>query len=152
MILSLATDAYPSRAESPPSWGPAVSLRACSRRFRPTLADRKLLLAALVLDVLRVDERDVGRLRAHEAQLYVAESLAYDKKDSDAVVAYDRVISNYPGSASVPLAYYKRGLALQRLGEEARARESFEAVLKQFPDSSPATLAKQRLDGMKPAR
>jgi tol-pal system protein YbgF len=91
-------------------------------------------------------------LRAHEAQLYVAESLAYDKKDTDAVVAYDRVIANYPGSASVPLAYYKRGLALQRLGEEARARESFETVLKQFPDSQPATLAKQRLDGMKPAR
>jgi tol-pal system protein YbgF len=91
--------------------------------------------------------------RAHEAQLYVAESLAYDKKDMDAVVAYDRVITNFPGSASVPLAYYKRGLALQRLGEEARARESFETVLKQFPDSQPATLAKQRLDGMnRPSR
>ena len=92
-------------------------------------------------------------LRAHEAQLYVAESLAYDKKDSDAVVAYDRVISNYPGSASVPTAYYKRGLALQRLGDNARARESFEAVLKQFPDSTQASLAKQRMDGLdRPAR
>jgi tol-pal system protein YbgF len=91
--------------------------------------------------------------RAHEAQLYAAESLAYDKKDMEAVVAYDRVITNYPGTPSVPQAYYKRGLALERLGEIARAKESYEAVMKQFPDAQQATLAKQRLDGMnRPAR
>ena len=45
------------------------------------------------------------------------------------------------------MAYYKRGLALERLGEAARARESYEAVIKQFPDSQQAVLAKQRLDG-----
>jgi tol-pal system protein YbgF len=87
-------------------------------------------------------------IRAHEAQLYAAESLAYDKKDMEAVVAYDRVITNYPGSPSVPQAYYKRGLALERLGETARARESYEEVVKQFPDATQATLAKQRLDGL----
>ena len=47
--------------------------------------------------------------RAHEAQLYIAEALAWEKKDMEAVVAYDRVISSYPGSGSVPMAYYKRG-------------------------------------------
>jgi tol-pal system protein YbgF len=84
--------------------------------------------------------------RAHEAQLYIAESLAWEKKDMDAIAAYDRVISNYPGSASVPTAYYKRGLAFERLGETARARESYEAVLKQFPDNPAASLAKNRLE------
>ena len=84
--------------------------------------------------------------RAHEAQLYVAESLAWQKKDMDAIVAYDRVIANYPGSASVPMAYYKRGMAYERLGETARARESYEALIKQFPDSQHSVLAKQRLE------
>ena len=84
--------------------------------------------------------------RAHEAQLYIGESLAWEKKDMDAITAYDRVIANYPGSASVPTAYYKRGLAFERLGELARARESYEAVIKQFPDSQQATLAKNRLE------
>jgi tol-pal system protein YbgF len=84
--------------------------------------------------------------RAHEAQLYIGESLAWEKKDMDAVTAYDRVIANYPGSASVPTAYYKRGLAFERLGEPARARESYEAVIKQFPESQQATLAKNRLE------
>ena len=74
--------------------------------------------------------------RAHEAQLYIAEALAWEKKDMEAVVAYDRVIANYPGSGSVPMAYYKRGRALERLGETARARESYETLIKQFPDAS----------------
>jgi tol-pal system protein YbgF len=88
--------------------------------------------------------------RAHEAQLYVAESLAGQKKDADAIVAYDRVIANYPGSASVPTAYYKRGMAFQRMGDNARARESYEALLKQFPDTQQAVLAKQRLESLNP--
>jgi tol-pal system protein YbgF len=87
--------------------------------------------------------------RAHEAQLYIAEALAWEKKDMEAVAAYDRVIGNYPGSGSVPTAYYKRGLALARLGEPARARESYETLIKQFPDAPEASLAKQRLDGLK---
>ena len=86
--------------------------------------------------------------QAHEAQLYLAESLALDKKDMEAVAAYDRVIANYPDSPSVPQAYYKRGMSYERLGEAARARESYEAVIKQFPESGQATLAKQRLDGL----
>ena len=84
--------------------------------------------------------------RAHEAQLYVGESLAWEKKDMDAIVAYDRVITNFPGSTSVPTAYYKRGLAFERLGETARARESYETLIKQFPDTQQAVLAKQRLE------
>jgi tol-pal system protein YbgF len=84
--------------------------------------------------------------RAHEAQLYVGESLAWQKKDMDAIVAYDRVIANYPGTSSVPTAYYKRGMAFERLGEPARARESYEALLKEFPDTQQAVLAKQGLE------
>jgi tol-pal system protein YbgF len=86
--------------------------------------------------------------QAHEAQLYAAEALAYDKKDMEAVAAYNRVIANYPGSPSVPQAYYKRGMSFERLGETARARESYEVVIKQFPDMQQAVLAKQRLESL----
>jgi tol-pal system protein YbgF len=84
--------------------------------------------------------------RAHEAQLYVGESLFMDNKHMDAIAAYDRVIANYPGSPSVPTAYYKRGMTFERLGEAARAKESYEALIKQFPDTQQAVLAKQRLE------
>jgi tol-pal system protein YbgF len=91
--------------------------------------------------------------QAHEAQLYIGESFFQDKKDAEAVAAYDRVIGNYPGSTSVPQAYYKRGEALRRLGDTDRARESFEAAIKQFPDSQAAILAQQRLETLnRPAR
>jgi tol-pal system protein YbgF len=84
-------------------------------------------------------------VRAHEAQLYIGDSLAWLKKDMDAIEAYNRVIANYGGSPSVPMAHYKRGSAFERLGETARARESYEMLVKQFPDSQEAVLAKQRL-------
>ncbi|HKY21540.1 MAG TPA: tol-pal system protein YbgF [Vicinamibacterales bacterium] len=87
--------------------------------------------------------------QAHEAQLFVGESLLADKKDADAVTAYDRVIANYPRSASVPQAYYKRGRALENLREPDRARESYETVIKEYPDTAQANLAKQRLEALK---
>jgi tol-pal system protein YbgF len=91
--------------------------------------------------------------QAHEAQLLIGEALLQDKKEAEAVAAYDRVIANYPGSASVPTAYYKRGRAFEDLGDVDKARESFEAVNKQFPDSPAAQLARQRLETLKrPAR
>jgi tol-pal system protein YbgF len=86
--------------------------------------------------------------QAHEAQLYIGEALALEKKDTEAVVAYERVIANYAGSSSVPQAYYKRGRALENLGDLGRAKESYDAVLKQFPDAQQATLAKQRLEAV----
>ncbi len=86
--------------------------------------------------------------QAHEAQLYIGEALFQDKKDAEAVVAYERVISNYPGSASVPTAYFKRGVAFEQLGEPGRAKESYDAVIKQFPETSQATMARQRLEAV----
>jgi tol-pal system protein YbgF len=87
-------------------------------------------------------------VRAHEAQLYVGESLAGQKKYMDAVAAYDRVINNYAGTPSVPMAFYKRGRAFEDLADTARARESYDTLIKQFPDSQQAVLAKQRLEGL----
>ena len=89
---------------------------------------------------------------APDAQLMIGESYRLAGKNAEAVAAYDRVVANYPGSAAVAQAYYKRGLALENLKDIARARESHETVIKQFPDSAEANLARQRLAGLsKPA-
>jgi TolA-binding protein len=91
---------------------------------------------------------------AAEAQLYIGQSYENDKKLDDAVMAYDRVISNYPNSPEhVAAAYYKRGFVQEKLGQADRARQSYETVLKELPTTSSAILAKQRLEGLKaPAR
>ncbi len=83
---------------------------------------------------------------ADNAQLFIGESLFSDGRFEDAVGAYDLVISDYAEGDAVPLAYYKRGLTLDRLDETERARESYEHVVVNFPDSDAGRLAKQALD------
>lgn len=89
---------------------------------------------------------------ADEAQFYIGECNYADGKHQEAVQAYTQVITNHPRGQSVAPAYYKRGLAFERLGQVDRARESFEAVLKSFPDSDAARLAKQNLDRLNRGR
>jgi tol-pal system protein YbgF len=83
---------------------------------------------------------------ADEAQLYIGECNYASGKHQEAVQAYTQVITVYPRSQSAAPAYYKRGLAFENLKQPDRARESFEAVVKNFPDSDAARLAKQALD------
>jgi tol-pal system protein YbgF len=83
---------------------------------------------------------------ADEAQFYIGECNYSGGKHQEAIQAYTQVITVYPRGQSVGPAYYKRGLAFENLKQLDRARESFEAVLKNFPDSDAARLAKQALD------
>ena len=56
------------------------------------------------------------------------------------------MLLTYPDGNVVPDASYKRGLALDQLGETERAQQAFELVVKNYPDSTMATLAQQALD------
>ena len=145
--LGAAPGAAPSTAVTPPpSAAPNAGIQP-QRLFDTSWSDYTAGNYSLAVQGFESYLRSFPKsARAHEAQLLVAEALALEKKDADALAAYDRVIANYPGSASVPTAYYKRGMTYERLGDPARARESYEAVIKQFPDSQQAVLAKQRLE------
>ena len=83
---------------------------------------------------------------ADDAQWYIGECYHQDGKFGDAIDAYNRVITNYPKGDRVPDAYYKRGIALGAMGQTDRARESFEQLMKLFPDHDMARMAKQQLD------
>jgi tol-pal system protein YbgF len=83
---------------------------------------------------------------ADDAQLYIGECNYASGKFTEAAAAYTGVITNFPRGDAVPLAYYKRGLTFEQLKQFDRARESFEQVMKMFPDSDPARVAKQALD------
>jgi tol-pal system protein YbgF len=83
---------------------------------------------------------------ASSAQFYIGECHFADGKFTEALDAYNRVIANYQRGEKVPDAYYKRGMAFERLGQLDRARESWETLLKTFPDAEVARLSKQNLD------
>jgi tol-pal system protein YbgF len=83
---------------------------------------------------------------ADDAQLYIGECHFASGRFTEATAAYMQVIINYPKGDAVPTAYYKRGLAFERLKQMDRARESYEELMKLYPDSDPARVAKQALD------
>jgi tol-pal system protein YbgF len=90
---------------------------------------------------------------ADEAQYYIGDTYYSDAKFEAAIAAYDRVIANYQNGNMVPQSYYKRGLAQERLGQVDQARQSYELVMKNYPDSDAGRLAKQTLDRLnKPTR
>ena len=84
--------------------------------------------------------------QADDAQLYIGETYYAQNQWAQAIMAYTQAIESYPGTNSVPIAYYKRGLAEQQLGQVDAARASWEAAAKMFPDSDAGRLARQNLD------
>ena len=87
---------------------------------------------------------------ADDAQFNIGETYFSQNKFTEAVAEYDKVIGGYPNTNSVPLAYYKRGMSQERLGQTDAARQSWEAVVKIAPESDPGRLAKQRLSATPP--
>ena len=71
-------------------------------------------------------------------------------KNDKAVEAYETAIRNYPSAPALPEAYYKKGVALRALKRPDEAREAFEFVVKTYPDSFAASLAKQGLAQLGP--
>jgi TolA-binding protein len=86
---------------------------------------------------------------ADDAQVSICNAYLQDHKDQQAVDACDLAIRMYPNTNSIPVAYYRKGLALSNLKNAAAAREAWETVVKNFPDSFEATLARQGLERLK---
>jgi TolA-binding protein len=86
---------------------------------------------------------------ADDAQVSICGAYLNDHKDQQAVDACDLAIRTYPNSNSIPAAYYRKGLALSNLRNAAGARDTWETLIKNFPDSSEAILAKQGLERLK---
>jgi tol-pal system protein YbgF len=83
---------------------------------------------------------------AAEAQFMLGETYTQQKRYSDAVNAYTAAIQKFPRSMWVPESYYKRGKAQESLGTPDAARASYEMLMKTYPDTPSAGLAKQALD------
>jgi TolA-binding protein len=88
--------------------------------------------------------------RAADAQVYIGHSYFQGGKNEKAVEAYDLAIRNYPGAPALPEAYYKKGVALRALKRPDEARAAFEYVVKTYPESAAAILARQGLTQLGP--
>jgi TolA-binding protein len=79
------------------------------------------------------------------AQYYIAETYRLDRKLSEALASYDRLIVEHPANEQIPNARVRRAEVLNDLGRVKEARTEYEAVLKMHPNTDAATLARQRL-------
>ena len=86
-----------------------------------------------------------GTINADDAQLNIGNAYYNAGKFREAVTEYQRVITDYPKTESVPTAHYKMGLSYRELKQPDLARKAFETVLQTFPSSVEATFANQAL-------
>jgi tol-pal system protein YbgF len=88
--------------------------------------------------------------RADNAVYWLAETHYVRGQYNDALAVFRRVIEEHPQSDKVPDALLKVGFSQIELGDNTAARTSLQEVMRQFPDTTAARLASQRLDRLSP--
>ncbi|MCX7981858.1 MAG: tol-pal system protein YbgF [Syntrophales bacterium] len=86
---------------------------------------------------------------AANAQFWIAECYFNEKNYEQAVLEYEKVITGYPGSNKLPYALLKQGLAFLQLGDKTSARAIFQTIIKDYPNTNQASIARQKLLEMK---
>ena len=79
------------------------------------------------------------------AQYGIGECLFAQSKFDSAAVEYAKVEAAYPQGDKVPAALYKLALCQEKLGQTAEAKKTLEDLVKRFPLSGEAQLARERL-------
>jgi tol-pal system protein YbgF len=80
-----------------------------------------------------------------EAMVYIGETYARERNQVAADSVYALVIKQYPTSPKAATALYKRALSMKAAGQTAAAKVAFERIVRDFPRSDEAALAKEQL-------
>ena len=83
---------------------------------------------------------------ADDAQVYICNAYLNDGKNDKAVEACDIAIRTYPKGNAIPEAYLRKGQAQLNLRDAGGARATWEALIRNFPDSAMAQMAQNRLN------
>jgi tol-pal system protein YbgF len=79
------------------------------------------------------------------AQFWIGECYYFEKKYEKAIIEYDKVTKSFPDGNKVPYALLKQGLSFLKLGDKASAKLLLQQVIKDFPNTSQARIARGRL-------
>jgi tol-pal system protein YbgF len=83
---------------------------------------------------------------ADNAQFWIGESYYREKWYEKAIMEYQKVIETYPDGNKIPSALLKQGLSFFNLNEKANARLILKEIIKKYPTSNEAKIAKDKLD------
>lgn len=82
---------------------------------------------------------------AGNAQFYLGEVLYRQGNYQQAILAYNRVLDQYPGGNKAAAAQLKKGFALLEAGQRDAAVQELRSLITRFPKSPEATQARDRL-------
>jgi tol-pal system protein YbgF len=85
---------------------------------------------------------------ADNAQYWLAETYYVRGDHRNALPEFRKVIEQYPQAAKMPDAMLKLGYCQDELGDDAAARSTLQELMRQFPDTTAARLASQRLNNL----
>jgi tol-pal system protein YbgF len=83
------------------------------------------------------------------AQFWIAETWYVDDKYEKAIVEYEKVIKGFPASEKVPHALLKQGMSFQKLGDDGSAKIVYQQIVKKYPQTQQAKVARARLSELK---
>jgi len=83
---------------------------------------------------------------ADNAQYWIGECYYSKKLLNEAVAEFDKVTLLFPKGDKVPGARFKKGVTLMEQGQQDAGRAELTALIKLFPRSNEAVLAKQQLE------
>ena len=71
------------------------------------------------------------------------------KQYEQAILAYQQVIKHYPKGNKVPNAMLRQALAFEAIKDTTSAKLLLKKIIKNYPDSNEAGIAKTKLESMK---
>ena len=89
---------------------------------------------------------------ASNAQFYIGDIYYQQGQFDKAIIEYDKSIEQYPNGNKAASAQLKKGFALINIDRRAEAVKELNNLLKRFPTSPEASLAKDKLANLPPAK
>jgi tol-pal system protein YbgF len=83
------------------------------------------------------------------AQFWIGESYYFEKNYEKAILEYENVIKKYPKGNKVPNALLKQALSFMELSDKASAKLLLQRVIKEYPNTSSARIARGKLPSLK---
>ncbi|MDZ7344943.1 MAG: tol-pal system protein YbgF [candidate division KSB1 bacterium] len=89
---------------------------------------------------------------ADNAQYWIGECHYAQRKYDEAISAFETVLAKYPDGDKVPAAMLKLAYSQLALNQKTNAQGNLEALIRRFPQSNEATLARSRLQELQKSK
>ena len=84
--------------------------------------------------------------KADNARFWIGEVYFSEQWYEKAILEYQKVMDNFPNGNKVAAAYLKQGIAFQELGEIGNAKLVLKELIRKFPESNEANVARQKIN------